>query len=221
MNPAITLEQQRIEEVARDYRSKGYEVIVQPGREHLPDFLSSYQPDLLARRGEEAAVVEVMSRTALTRANHLRGLAKEIQAHPGWRFDLVVTNPPILSEEEIATSLREQEVARTLHEVERLLQQDQVEAALLLAWSAAEAALRLLALREGVSIERRDPLYLLKQLTAYAVILPGDYNALVKVLETRNRVAHGFRVQDRDMSRTSAQALLEMVSRLLDLTPAG
>ena len=58
-------ERQRTFNLAKEYQSKGYEVIVDPTSEQLPDFLSGYHPDLLVKKGNEAFIVEVKTRTPL------------------------------------------------------------------------------------------------------------------------------------------------------------
>lgn len=215
MDIVMTPEQQRIREVAENYRSKGYEVILEPQQEQLPDFLLRYRPDLLVRKGEESVVIEVKSKATLAHADDLQGLAQAVRMHPGWKFELVVTNSQALSAEEAASSLNKQDIKRILQEVAELLEKDQVEAALLLAWSTAEAALRLSALEEGLLLEQRNPLYLLKQLVTHAVVSRGDYQALLDVLELRNRVAHGFRVQDKGASRKAVGSLLAITRHLM------
>ena len=44
------LERERLLEVAEEYRQKGYEVLLSPQPEALPDFLRGYRPDLIVRQ---------------------------------------------------------------------------------------------------------------------------------------------------------------------------
>lgn len=215
MDTVMTLEQQRVREVAESYRGKGYEVVLEPKQEQLPDFLSRYRPDLLAKKGEESIIIEVKSKVTLAHATDLQGLAQAVQAHPGWRFELVVANSQALSAEEVAASLSKQDIHQTLRGVAELLERDQVEAALLLAWSTVEAALRLSALDEGLTLEQRDPRYLLTQLATQAVVSRSDYQTLSKVLKLRNQVAHGFRVQEKETIREATESLIAITRNLL------
>lgn len=86
------LERERLLELAEEYRKKGYEVLMPPKPEELPDFLRGYSPDMIVRRGEEAIVIEVKSRTSIASAQYLQGLAQAVEEHPGWRVELVMTN---------------------------------------------------------------------------------------------------------------------------------
>lgn len=55
MNTQIEqLERERLLELAQEYRQKGYEVLLPPNPEELPDFLKDYRPEMIVRRGEEA-----------------------------------------------------------------------------------------------------------------------------------------------------------------------
>src|SRR5262245_61341136 len=85
-----SLEKQRTRAIAGEYRSKGYEVIEEPTPEQLPDFLSGYHPDLLARKGDEARVVVVKSRASLAQEPQIRDLARLLHTKPNWNFELVL-----------------------------------------------------------------------------------------------------------------------------------
>jgi Holliday junction resolvase len=76
------LERERLLELAKEYRQKGYEVLLSPKPEELPDFLRGYRPDMIVRRGEEKVVIEVKSRPSIASAQYLRGLAQAVEEHP-------------------------------------------------------------------------------------------------------------------------------------------
>ncbi len=216
METRVGLEQQRVREIAREYRDKGYEVVIQPGRGQLPDFLANYSPDVLARGEDENLIVEVGSKTSLPGSRDLQELAKVIQEHPGWRLELVVTNPKegaLYAED--APSLNKRGIAEATEKVRELLGSNHLEAALLLAWATIEATLRLLAKEEEVPLQRGDAAYLLKQLATYAAISADEYNRLMGAMRSRNAVAHGFEVEELDSS--SVQELLSILDRLLQL----
>ena len=82
-------------QVAEDYRSKGYEVSLQPGPDQLPPSLAGYRPDFVARKGDETVVVEIKSRPTSRREPPLESLAKAVRALPGWRLELVLAEPDI------------------------------------------------------------------------------------------------------------------------------
>lgn len=90
MEAVTSPERQRARALAEEYRSRGYEVIDEPSPAQLPDFLSGYHPDLLVRKGDEAIVVEVKSRSPLAKDAQIKDLAQLFQTKPHWNFELVV-----------------------------------------------------------------------------------------------------------------------------------
>ncbi len=215
---AQELEGQRIQEVAKEYSAKGYNVIIEPQGNQLPDFLSHYRPDILARRHDETVIVEVKTRASLTKSPHLAELARIVKQHPGFRFELIITSPTeetLFAEETIP--LDKADVAKMVEELQELSKSDHSQASLLLAWATAEAVLRLLAQKEGISLRRHEPMYLLKQLATYAVISREEYDSLVRIMKVRNALAHGFKTDE--FEPKLAQKLIEMIQRLLQSIP--
>ena len=217
-------EERLLSEVAEDYGREGYEVILHPHPSTLPDFLRGYRPDLLARRDDESVVVEVKSGPVRRpQRDPFREIARVVEEHPGWRFELVVRNAAPIPEPEAPAegrpSLTGSDAARALADAEDLVSSGRPEAALLWAWSAAEATLRLLASAEGVDLRRPDAAYLLKQLALEGVVSREDYDVLRRSLRARNAVAHGFRPEEGPELGFLVQALLQKTARLIDLLP--
>jgi uncharacterized protein YutE (UPF0331/DUF86 family) len=50
---------QKLQEIAAEYEARGYDVLVEPRPEQLPEFLAGFRPDLVARGPNESVVVEV------------------------------------------------------------------------------------------------------------------------------------------------------------------
>jgi hypothetical protein len=195
-----SLERSKVVEIARTYEARGYQVIIDPGPEDLPEFLTRFSPDLLAYSPSESVVVEVRSRASLSVAPAvLEDLAGEIERHPGWRFEVVVVN---LESDEILpstlTPLMPSEILEQLDVLNDPVMLQHPAAAIVLAWSAVEAALRLRALREGLVIRQQNSLYPIKELAAHGIISREEYRILVQGLELRNTVAHGYKTDTID-----------------------
>ncbi len=157
------LERERLLELAEEYRQKGYEVLLPPQAEELPDFLKGYRPDMIVRRGKETVIIEVKSRSSIASAQYLRELAQAVAGHPGWRVELAMTNPEDAASYpvNIEGSLQEHEIKPQL-QVARELADRHPESAILFAWSLAEATFRLLANQEGLSLQKPETPRLLK-----------------------------------------------------------
>lgn len=207
------LERERLLELAEEYRQKGYEVLLPPKPEELPDFLRDYRPDMIVRRGEEAIVIEVKSRTSIASAQYLQGLAQAVEEHPGWRVKLVMTNPEDATySAKVEGSLQEHEI-KTQLQVARDLAVHHPESAILYAWSLAEATLRLLANQERF-MQKPEPLRLLKQLATEGVISKAEYQSLMNAFPLRNAIAHGFKTTQ--LTQSSVLELIEVTEQLLN-----
>lgn len=208
------LERSRLLELVTEYRQKGYEVLLSPKPEELPDFLRSYRPDMIVSRGEEKVVIEVKSRPSIASAQYLRGLAQAVEEHPGWRVELVMTNPEdALYSVKVEGSLQEHEIKSQL-QVARELTLHHPESAILFAWSLAEATLRLLANKEELDLQRPEPLRLLKQLATEGVISKAEYQSLMNAFALRNAIAHGFKTTH--LTPNIVLNLIEVTEQLLN-----
>ena len=199
MEAATHVGRQRVQELAQEYRSKGYEVITEPSPEQLPDFLCQYRPDLLVSKGSESIVVEVKTRSSLAGNPQIRDLARVLDAKPGWKFELVtVREKEKLNAPEDARPFAREDVYSRLETVEGLLETGSPEAAFLLGWGALEATVRLLVEKEQLTLERISPSYLLHQAVTNGVISREDYALLLCAMKYRNALAHGFKTADFD-----------------------
>lgn len=208
-----------VQQVADEYRGKGYDVVLEPGADQLPTVLAPYRPDIIARRDDETIVIEVKSRHSLRRPPQLEALAKAVRELPGWRFELIVAKPDIAFPlPETTEPWDEHQVGDALDEAGQLLRTGHPAAALLLAWAATEAALRLLASKEGLRIDGWEANALLNNLTTSGVLTRGRFKTLRDALEVRNAVAHGLMPPKLEPSKV--QKLIQMTADLLGLAPA-
>ena len=206
----IVAEAHRVRELAREYRDRGYEVTVEPGPEQLPKPLARFRPDLVARKADDRVVVEVKAREELP-DQQLQDLVNAVREQPGWRFELVLLKPEPGPPGTRAWNV--DDINEGLRQAESILSSGFPEAALLLAWSAAEATLRLLADKERLPLERHDAVYLIRLLVTRAVITREEYSRLWEILELRNAVAHGLKPPRLDGAKVSA--FCELVANLL------
>jgi hypothetical protein len=210
-------ERQRAHAIAEEYRSKGYEVIERPSPEQLPEFLASYQPDVLAQRGGEAIIVEVKSRSSLAKDPRITEMARLVQTEPHWNFELVlVGEEEQLNVPEGVRPFGKDDIIQGIEAAERLVAAEFWAAALLPAWSTLEATLRQLSEEEGVVLERFTPLSVLSQATSNGVISRDDYSFLTKVMKYRNALAYGFKPIEFDP--TLVGELISTTKRLLQST---
>ncbi|MBC7970622.1 MAG: hypothetical protein H7Z11_10955 [Verrucomicrobia bacterium] len=96
-NPASQnqLEHRRLVKLAREYKEKGYDVILHPSSQDLPPALAKCPFGLIAEGNDRTIAVEVRTRETLTLngSEDLRRMTDLVQQQPGWEFELVITNP--------------------------------------------------------------------------------------------------------------------------------
>lgn len=182
--------------VAQEYEAEGYRVILHPGPDSLPDFLGGLRPDLLARRNEQNVVVEIAVGPPDAEAAEVSEVARRVEGRSDWRFDLVRVPPAADTAFVSPDSLNYDEILVHLQTARALTEQGHTTAALLIAWSATEAALRLLAQDQAVRVDPAAPRELLRRLATAGVLEQESYAALVRGFDLRSKAAHGFRAGD-------------------------
>ncbi|OUL25065.1 hypothetical protein BV378_15940 [Nostoc sp. RF31YmG] len=216
---AEALEEKRLQSIAREYKKKGYQVLLHPSRSEVPDFLSSFSVDMIAINDQENVVVEVKSKPTLTKSSYLTALAKAVNNQPGWRFELVVTNPVKSAVVEgNAQILLTSEIKERIRLVRELSGKEQA-AALILAWSAIEAALRLVGQEQGLELAKKPSLLIIKELYSLGVISQEDYQILDEGLQSRNLIVHGFR--ETKPTPTLVNDLIGTIEKLLNIGNAN
>jgi hypothetical protein len=214
------MELRDLDQISEQYRAEGYNVVVHPQDADLPEFLRRHSIDLLARKANESVVVAVSTRKDLRANQDLTDLAGEVNSRPGWRFDLIVANggpwPDAVADD--SRELGESQVRELSETAERLLDQEELTAACLLAGSGVEASLRALARRAGIALEKYDPQYILNALATEGVIDRCDFQLLHSALRVRNAVAHGLHTPALDASLV--RQLIDAPGQLLVWEPA-
>lgn len=211
-----TRERSRLRDLARQYRALGYDVLVQPTGQHLPSFLHGVRPDMIARAPDDNVVIEVKTRRTLTDDRNLEEIARKLEKKPGWRFEMVLTNPRTDDARFLEfESLSYQELERRINSADILARDRDYQAAVLLLWTAIESVLRRAAVKEGVSTSGLStPARLIKELRSLGELSSRDYKKLTRALEARNQVVHGFRV--RKLRARDYQELRRLATKLLD-----
>jgi uncharacterized protein YutE (UPF0331/DUF86 family) len=185
------MESVKLEQIASEYRGKGYQVHVRPDAAKLPAFLSSFHPDLVATSSDDNVVVEIKSSFELV-IDPVIPLAETVQSQHGWRLEVIVLNPPAAHEvPQHGDLVSDDRIVSLLQEAQDLTQERRYEAAAVVAWAAAEATFRRLVRGAGQS-DRRSSDAVLKQLYAAGLIDADQYEVFSRAMDFRNAFAHGF-----------------------------
>ena len=210
MNPTRIAEEAAVREAAERLRRGGFEVVA---GERL-DLCGGFEPDLVARRGDEVTVVEVKPRSALAAHPTIAQVARAIESTPNWTFELVIVpEPELLEAPRVLKSLDGPGIDGRLEEAEELLVAGRFESAFLLAWSALEAKLRSSLATDDVSDERvTNTRFLLNQASFLGIMNDEDVAILRSLYEVRNAIAHGFFADGADLAEV--RTLISLVRRL-------
>jgi DNA-binding Lrp family transcriptional regulator len=207
---------QKLQEIAAEYEARGYEVLVEPRPEQLPEFLAGFRPDLVARGLNDSVVVEVKVGTQTAASERFRELAETIQRQPGWRFSLVVIDP---RSDEVAPPTQQlldrQEIGDRLGRANALLKTGATDAAFLLMWVSVEALLRHIATREGLPLERVPSSSLMKELFSLGILSRSELEVAQRAFSVRNALVHGFATTrldetSRELAQFAQKLLLEL-----------
>ena len=189
-------ESERLITIAREYKQKGYKILLQSPSTDWPDFLKDHEPDLVALGKDENVVIEVKSRSSLSSDIDVQELAHLVEAEPGWRFELVlVRENPVQSAPNDSSPHKGKEIKRSIEAANFLEEGHFNETALVSAWTALEAAIRLQCEREDVELVRFTPDYLLKQAVTYGIVSRDEYHDLLDAMKYRNAFVHGFKLE--------------------------
>ena len=183
----------RIQQIADEYRSRGYEVVSEPTGSVLPEFLAGFHPDLIAYGPNDSVVVEVKMGTETAVSERYGELARRIQQQPGWRFSLVVVDRGSDEVAPLAQQLLDREgIKDRLKEAQELRDRGVQDAAFLLLWSSVEALLRHIAAREELPLERVPSSAVLKELFSLGLLSRRGLDIALRAFSVRNSLVHGF-----------------------------
>lgn len=216
----IKRERDKVQELAREYREKGYRVLIEPKKVDLPHFLKNmnYRPDLIALSETGNLIFEVKSSTTVQKVKEFARVADLIREHEGWDFVFVMTNPKEKQEREIGAQIPSiKDACQYISKAKRLLEVDRndefSDAAFLLAWSAMEAAIRYALAEIYGQKDQKKVISLIRDSVMYGIVSREDGKYLDSLLSIRNRIAHGYSSQE--VMKKEVNELIELVNRTI------
>lgn len=184
-----------LDRVADDYRAQGYVVTVRPGADQLPAFARDFSVELVGRRGPDGVLVAVRkNREAVAADADMPRFAEATAAESGWRFDLVVLEAE--APRAHARELREPssaDIARVLGRAAELSGRDYSDLAIVAAWSALEAAMRMRLRALGQPAGWGSaPRQMARELYSAGAIVRDELDLIESTAQLRNAIVHGF-----------------------------
>jgi len=212
----------KIQELAREYKKKGFTVYIEPTGNEVPSFIKNfnYTPDLIAISQEESHIVEVSSRDTAERLREISKLVDTIEKERGWRFILVMTNPRVSSVESIQPTIPKlsdlQSALKKLSELVELSYSNELkfdQAILLSAWSIVEGTLRMYNYSGKSRMPVRSSRSVVRDAVMLGFITKEEGEFLDNIAEIRNSVTHG--AVDKKISTASLTKLIKLCKSLV------
>ena len=206
-------EQAILESILPDLEAEGFDVFVQPSHHLLPRFMENYQPDAIALRSDRKIAIEVKSKF-LASDKKIRQLHDIFAHQPEWELRVFYA-PPRTAEQIIDRLVSKSDLTDSLNSLPMLLTEAGPVPAILTAWSAFEAAARLLMPKR---LERPQPSAHLVDLLAFeGYLTPSEADRARPLGILRNRAAHGdFSI---DFDAAQLEDIAVMTAMLLELSP--
>src|SRR5271167_1117291 len=174
--------------VAREYRKRGYEVVKQPQGDSLPPFLRGFAPGLIAMKDDDRTVVEIKTAEGLRGSNEIRELAAAIEAHAGWRFELISLGRRKDADLE---ALSESGLEHLLDAVLTAFDSGQRELSLIYLVSLLDELVRDAAMQHRIKGRDRSARVIIAELAFQGIIDGTTADVLDQAWDRRNAIVHG------------------------------
>jgi len=207
-----------LKRVAGVYTDQGYQVVIHPRPEDLPPFARDFTVEIVGRRGAEGVLVAVKKdRAEMAADGDLPRYAEVIAAQPGWRFDFAILEgeSPMGRGGNGVRDFSGDDIHKVLAEAEQMVRVGFVTPAVITAWSALEAAMRMRLRAAGEAAGWGPmPREMLNELYSSGAFSAEEFARLEQLYELRNRVVHGFSSPAADAE--TVQLLSDIARRLVD-----
>jgi Uncharacterized conserved protein len=174
-----------LDRIAAELVADGYDVFREPQQQLLPEFLAGFTPDAIAIGKAKNLVIELVRQDARAREK-LRRIQEQLKGRPEWELRVVVvpaSSSPVIAQSDIA------EINEHLSEIDELIAQKRLSAALLIAWATFEAIGRRISPTEFG--RPQTPGRLVEVLARDGEIMPDEADLLRRLAELRNHLIHG------------------------------
>lgn len=185
------LEREALDRLKEQFESQGYDFILNPPKNRLPDFLQRSQPDALAIGPDETVVVEAKRRRNRASDIFLKILAQDISSRPGWRLLVIYTGETPNDIVEFHRAEQTQ-IEHALQDTRKLMVLGPSRVVLVTAWSIFEAIARSLY-AEGDAASKRalSPMQIVERLASDGYLDLTDAKRLRALISARNLAVHG------------------------------
>lgn len=191
---SINIEKNRIYRLRREYIEKGFDVIVNPSYNQLPDFLKNfnYIPDLIAKSSKINYIIEVKTFQSLNESIELKEIADVVKQQENWEFVFVVTNSKV--DKSIDAIFNLEEITNAVNNFIEFSENRELsqynDMAYLFGWSILQALLNEKLLISNRKISPTPRSLILAGVTS-GILTKYDFKKLNELVDKRNSLTHG------------------------------
>jgi HEPN domain-containing protein len=207
--------------VADGYRAQGYSATIRPEPDQLPMFAKDFKLEIVGRRGTEGVLVAVKkNRDEVAADSNMQRYAEITGTQPGWRFDFVILEAenPKAREARGAREFSSEDITHSLDQAENLSRMGFTRFAVIAAWAALEAAMRMRLRASGQEAGWGSmPRQMLRELYSAGAFTPDEFHRVELASQLRNQIVHGFssQVAENESSEVATVQILKDVTRRL------
>lgn len=207
-------ERRAIEVVAQELEEKGYSVVVEPKPATLPFELPSYQPDLLASRGDEHLIIEIKSKDFPRTLERYKEISEIVGRHKNWRFMISTIEDRCDEGAVLTTNIDVDSLSKLIVKLKFIFDAENYELAVPYLWTAYISGMRIIGQYRGVPIDAASDKSVLNYMYSLGEISYEEYSRSLQYLKLRNKIVHGL---DFEMSRDQASEMrFFVVEKLVD-----
>ena len=179
-------EEQVLRTIVPKLQAEGYEVLVHPPATRLPQFMQSYRPDAIALGPPKNLAIEVVIE-GVSSGSGLEPLRRRFRDSKDWDLRVYYATP--VEDERQIEVVSDATIEESLNTVRKLIELNQDQPALLIAWAVLEAIGR--ALSPDKFIGPQSSQKLVERLASEGNLLPSEADSIRSLARVRNQLAHG------------------------------
>jgi len=224
-------ELEKAKEVAKEYIKKGFDVIMNPSFEQLPEELKNlnFTPDIIAMSKDINLIIEIKTANSVKNDNKLLMIADKIKNLNNWEFEFIYTNPKknynnydyINSKNIITYNEAKNSIERVKQFIKIENNSEFLDMGLILSWISIIKILKIHFQEYKKNNLQISDKTLIRDSVILGIINREEQKYLEKLLSKRNSIIHSYNnetvtIKDLKSIITFSENLLKMYNNTLE-----
>ena len=190
-------ESEKAKEVVEEYSKKGFNVILNPSFDQLPEELKNlnFRPDIIAMSNDINLIIEIKTANSIKNDERLLSIVDKIREIENWEFEFIYTNPKKnMTAINLNNNFTYEEAENSIQRVKNFIaienNSEFADAGLMLGWNAIIRILKINFQRnEKDNIQITDKA-LIRDSVMLGILNKEEQQYLEELLIKRNVIAH-------------------------------